>query len=94
MLLPEKLPIEETARAFEDLGGFGIKVPALIINEVIPPDVLKGNWFLEKRRATQERYLVEIQQRFSSVIRKEVPLLETDVYGIENLRKVGGYLYD
>ena len=94
VLLPEKLPIEETARAFEDLDGFGIKVPALIINEVIPPDVLKGNWFLEKRRATQERYLIEIQQRFSNVIRKEVPLLETDVYGIENLRKVGGYLYD
>jgi arsenite-transporting ATPase len=94
VLLPEKLPIEETARAFEDLGGFGIKVPALIINEVIPPEVLKGNWFLERRRATQERYLVEIQQRFANTIRKEVPLLETDAYGIGNLRKIGGYLYD
>ena len=51
-------------------------------------------FFLERRRATQERYLNEIDQRFGGTIRKEVPLLETDVYGIENLRKIGGYLYD
>lgn len=91
--LPEKLPIEESARAVEDLAGFGIKVPSMIVNEVIPRKVLEGNWFLEKRRATQERYLKEIDERFKGLIIREVPLLETDVYGIENLRKIGGYLY-
>lgn len=93
VLLPEKLPIEETARAIEDLGGFGIKVRSLIINEVIPPEVLQGNWFLERRRATQEKYLAEIEERFPSIARKQVPLFETDIYGIENLRKVGRALY-
>ncbi len=91
--LPEKLPIEETARAVEDLAKFGIKVPTMIVNEVIPKKVLEGNWFLERRRATQEMYLKEIDERFNGLIIREVPLLETDVYGIENLRKIGGHLY-
>ncbi len=94
VLLPERLPIEETARAIEDLSKFGIKVPALILNEVIPKDVLQGNWFLEKRRSTQEKYFKEIATRFNGILRKEVPLFETDVYGIQNLRKVGAYLYE
>jgi len=93
VLLPEKMPIEETARAVEDLGKFGIHVPALIINEVIPPEVLQGNWFLERRRATQERYLVEIDERFGSLIKRQVPLFESDVFGVESLRKIGGHLY-
>lgn len=94
VLLPEKLPIEETARAVEDLAGFGINVPSLIINEVIPLDVLKGNWFLERRRGTQEMYMKEISERFKGLIKKEVPLFESDVYGAESLRRIGKCLYD
>lgn len=93
VLLPEKLPIEETERAVEDLGGFGIKVRSIIINEVIPKDVLQGNWFLEKRRATQDKYLCEIDSKFSDMIRAEVPLFDSDIYGLDNLRKVGETLY-
>ncbi len=93
VLLPEKLPIEETERAVEDLGGFGIKVRSIIINEVIPKDVLQGNWFLEKRRATQDKYLCEIDNKFNDMIRAEVPLFDSDIYGLDNLRKVGETLY-
>jgi arsenite-transporting ATPase len=94
VLLPEKLPIEETARALEDLGKFGINVASLIVNEVIPPEVLKGNWFLERRSATQEKYFREIETRFKNVLKQNVPLFDTDIYGIESLRKVGKHLYD
>ncbi|HEY9756202.1 MAG TPA: TRC40/GET3/ArsA family transport-energizing ATPase [Oculatellaceae cyanobacterium] len=93
VLLPEKLPIEETARAVEDLSKFGINVASLVVNEVIPTNVLNGNWFLEKRRATQEKYFKEIETRFNGIPKSEVPLFETDVYGIESLRKVGKHLY-
>jgi len=93
VLLPEKLPVDETERAVEDLGSFGINVPALIINEVIPREVLQGNWFLERRRATQDKYLKIIEDKFSGMIRSEMPLFETDIYGVENLRKVGKTLY-
>jgi len=94
VLLPEKLPIEETARAVGDLGKFGIRVRTLIVNEVIPPKVLKGNWFLERRRATQEKYLHEIAARFNAILRKQVPLFETDVYGVQKLREVAKFLYE
>jgi arsenite-transporting ATPase len=94
VLLPEKLPIEETARAIDDLSKFGINVSSLIVNEVIPTNVLNGNWFLERRRATQEKYFLEIATRFKDVPRKEVPLFDTDIYGIQSLRKVGQHLYD
>lgn len=94
VLLPEKLPIEETARAIDDLSQFGIQVQALIVNELIPLDVLKGNWFLESRRATQEKFLQEIEARFNGMLKKDIPLFETDIYGVENLRKVAGFLYD
>ncbi len=94
VLLPEKLPIEETARAIHDLAQFGIQAQTLIVNEVIPSDVLKGNWFLERRRTTQEKYLKEIGPRFDGLLQKEVPLFETDIYGVENLRKVARFLYD
>lgn len=94
VLLPEKLPIEETARAIRDLSEFGIHVQSLIVNEVIPIEVLEGNWFLKRRRQTQELYLNEIESRFGDLPRTQVPLFETDVHGIENLRKVGGFLYE
>lgn len=93
VLLPEKLPVEETARAIADLGVFGIDVPAIIVNEVIPADAVGGNPFLEKRRATQDIYLREIASRFDGRIVKRVPLLETDVHGTESLRRIAGCLY-
>ncbi len=94
VLLPEKLPIEETARAINDLAKFGIKTQNLIINQIIPTEVLQGNWFLKRRQETQEKYLMEIKGRFESLSKMYVPLFDTDVFGIENLRKVGSFLYD
>jgi arsenite-transporting ATPase len=93
VLLPEKLPVDETERAVRDLDTFGIKVPAIIINEVIPKEVLKGNWFLERRRATQEKYLEVIETKFKDMLHREVPLFETDIVGLESIRQVGRVLY-
>mgnify|MGYP002410633350 FL=1 len=93
VLLPEKLPVDETERAAADLATFGIHVRSIITNEVIPRDVLQGNWFLERRRETQDKYLKQIDEKFNDLIRAEVPLFESDIYGVENLRKVGKVLY-
>jgi arsenite-transporting ATPase len=93
VLLAEKLPLEETARAIKDLGAFGIDVPALIINEVIPPLSIEGNRFLQSRRALQERYLAEIGTRFQERILTQVPLLDTDVHGLGSLREVASHVY-
>jgi arsenite-transporting ATPase len=93
VLLAERLPVEETARAVKDLSGFGIDIPSLIINQVIPRDSLEGNRFLTKRRNNQERYLEEIADRFKGKVLKQIPLLESDIHGLEMLRQVGLQLY-
>jgi len=93
VLLPEKLPVEETARAIKDLAVFGINVPSLIVNEVIPTASIEGNPFLSKRRVNQEKYIMEIERRFKNRIFKQVPLLESDIAGLETLRRVASHLY-
>jgi hypothetical protein len=37
---------------------------------------------------------MEIETRFKGIPRKEVPLLETDAFGVNNLRKVASILYE
>ncbi len=94
VLLAEKLPIEESTMAIENLSTLSINVSVMIVNEVIPYEVLQGNWFLQRRRETQDYYLSIIQERFNSRTIVQVPLFETDVVGIESLKNVGRILYD
>jgi anion-transporting ArsA/GET3 family ATPase len=47
---------------------------------------------LEKRRAIQEKYLAEARTKFSGLWITEIPLLDTDVDGIEGLSKVATFL--
>ncbi len=93
VLLPERLPVEETARAIHDLAAFGIEIPALIVNEVIPSDAVQANPFLARRRALQDTYLGEISSRFDGRIIRQVPLLESEVSGIDSLREIADCLY-
>ena len=82
VLNAEKLPILETARAVELLGKHGVHVGGMVINKVIPPE---AGAFFEKRRSAQEGYLADINSRFSSFARVELPLLDSDIQGVEQL---------
>jgi arsenite-transporting ATPase len=93
VLLPERLPIEETHSAVSGLARLGIPVQALVINQVILPEVIEGNRFLEARAGVQARYLEEIEARFGGLIRAQLPLLDRDVSELSTLRQVGGMLY-
>ncbi|MCX6175360.1 MAG: TRC40/GET3/ArsA family transport-energizing ATPase [Ignavibacteriales bacterium] len=93
VLLAEKLPIEESSRAIENLGTLSINVSTMIVNEIIPYKVLQGNWFLKRRRETQDRYLTIIKERFNGLTLVQVPLFETDIVGIESLKNIGRTLY-
>lgn len=86
VLLPERLPIEETARALRLLEHMEMQVQGLIINRVLP-DPADGD-FLRARKAQERVYLEEIGRRFAEVPRVIVPQLERDVHGIENLQRI------
>jgi arsenite-transporting ATPase len=70
-LIPERLPIEETARALDTLTQGDVHVGALIVNRVLP-DVVEGE-FMRARLEQQSEYLREIESRFEKqrVVRVE-----------------------
>ncbi len=94
VLLPERLPIEETHSAITGLDRLGIPVQSLVVNQCILPEVIEGNRFLGARAKLQSRYLDEIENRFDGLTQARLPLLDRDVSDLSTLRQVGEVLYD
>jgi arsenite-transporting ATPase len=92
VMIPERLAIEETARAAEQLTDTGVDVAGLVVNRVLP-DVLEGA-FYRSRKAQEEIYLKEIDRRFARLPRVLVRQLPRDVYGLESLALVSDQLID
>ena len=90
VLIPERLPIEETARAIAQLDEAGVKVGGLVVNRVLPDT--SSDAFLSARRRQEEVYLQEIARRFASHSVVRVPQLESDVYGMAALDRVSRLL--
>lgn len=93
VLLPERLPIEETQSAISGLSKLGIPVQALVANQCILPEVIEGNRFLTARARLQARYLNEIDSRFGELLKTRLPLLDHDVSDTTALREVSELLY-
>ncbi len=93
VLLPERLPIEETHSAITGLDRLGIPVQALVVNQCILPEVIEGNRFLVARANLQARYLDEIERRFNGLVKTQLPLLDRDVSELSTLREVGEIVY-
>ncbi len=89
VLNAEKLPILETVRAVEMLGRHGVFVGGILVNKVIPPE---AGAFFEKRRTAQEGYLEDIRTRFASLKQVELPLLDSDIQGTEQLEQLALHL--
>lgn len=49
VLNPERLPVEETAKAIDVLGRHGIPVKDLIVNRILPEDAQEPFWKKKKR---------------------------------------------
>ena len=90
VMLPERLVIDETARAAELLGDAGIDLGGLVVNRVLPDD-LEGEFFLS-RKAQERTYLDEIERRFRRFARVIVRQLPRDVYGTQPLTLISDQL--
>ncbi len=93
VLLPERLPVEETRSAINGLEKLGIPVQALVVNQTIQPQVIEGNQFLQARASLQSSYQDEIDHRFESLERARLPLFDHDISSPSALREVGKFLY-
>jgi arsenite-transporting ATPase len=88
VMYPEYTPIIEAWRAAEDLKKqVGIETAMVAVNYILPRDAGK-NAFFDKRRKQQEKYLVEIENRFHKPM-LFAPLLDHEPKGIESLRSLG-----
>jgi arsenite-transporting ATPase len=90
VLIPERLPIEETSRAIAQLDDSGVKVGALILNRVLPNATTDA--FLAARRRQEGIYLEEIERRFAAHPMVRIPQLESDVYGLAALERISRLL--
>lgn len=90
VMVAERLPIEETSRAIEQLEGAGVTIGALVVNRVLPES--SPDPFLRSRHEQEVIYLDEIDKRFTAFARLRVPQLPTDVHGIKTLEHLAGHL--
>jgi arsenite-transporting ATPase len=90
VLIAERLPIEETSRAIEQLDEAGVTVGGLVVNRVLPdtsPDP-----FLRSRHDQEQIYLDEIDRRFRKHLKVRVPQLPSDVHGVRTLEHLASVL--
>jgi arsenite-transporting ATPase len=90
VLIPERLPIEETSRAIAQLDEAGVKVGGLILNRVLPEST--SDAFLAARRRQERVYLEEIDRRFAAHPIVRIPQMESDVYGLASLERISKLL--
>jgi arsenite-transporting ATPase len=90
VLIPERLPIEESVRAAGQLADAGVTLGGIIVNRVLPDDA-PGDYF-RARKAQERVHLDAIARRLPPVPRVAVPQLESDVHGLASLERVSGWL--
>jgi arsenite/tail-anchored protein-transporting ATPase len=91
VLLAERLPILETAKAVDMLHRFKVPVGGLVVNRILPQD--SGDHpFLAARKEQEQRYMKEIEATFPDLPRLELPLLPHDVVGSDALQEIVDHL--
>lgn len=88
--IPERLAIDETARAADTLRDTALDIGGLVVNRVLP-EGLSGA-FYDARKAQEAEYLTEISRRFPRLPQILVHQLPRDVHGLEPLRCVAEQL--
>ncbi len=84
---PEATPILESHRAFLDLKAAGIEAQFLVANMVLSPEQA-SNPFAQRRRAMQQRYLMEAHRRFGLPV-LTLPLVDKEPKGLVALGELG-----
>ena len=92
---PDKLSILESRKVVGLLRRFKIEVFGLVVNRVLPPDLVTGHEeFLDARRQQEDEYRKEIDEVFANLPQIVVPLLRRDVHGTESLMQIGRSLVE
>jgi len=88
---PEKMVLRETQRAFVYFSLHGLTVDSIIVNRVLPAEVMDA-WFKDWH-TSQDAVLGEIEEYFAPVPVKRVPLFAHEVLGKQRLHDLAALLY-
>jgi arsenite-transporting ATPase len=93
--LPEALPIAVITRFIGWFHDFGIPVGGVIVNMLIDQQQVNDQSpdFVKNRVAMQDRYMVEIWDKFDGMVRAKLPLYENEVRGTTSLTRMGEALF-
>jgi len=93
--LPEALPIAVITRFIGWFHDFGIPVGGVIVNMLIDQKQVNDQSpdFVKNRVAMQDRYMVEIWEKFDGMVRAKLPLYENEVRGTTSLIRMGEALF-
>ena len=92
VMYPEATPIIEAYRAALELKTVGIEPGLVVANMVIPPEQADTG-FARARRHMQEKYLVEMGERFQLPV-AQIPLMPHEIKGLDMLTKLGEQIYE
>src|ERR671934_268788 len=89
--LAEALPIAVITRFINWFHDFGIPVGGVLVNMRIDASVVSNDSaeFVRNRLAMQDEHMQTIWDRFDGQVRAIAPLFETEVRGVDMLRRVG-----
>ena len=91
VMYPESTPIEEASRAMAELATIGVSTSLVVANLILPSDIVTND-YLRKRQNMQEKYLAEMDKRFTAPI-VFLPLLVDDLIGKDKLKDAGCVLF-
>ncbi len=93
--LPEALPIAVITRFINWFHDFGIPVGGVIVNMQIDKTSLGPDApdFVKNRVAMQDEHMLTIWKEFDGQVRAILPLLETEVRGVDMLKRMASLLY-
>lgn len=88
---PERMVIKETQRTYTYLNLYGYATDAIICNRIIPDEVTDPYFTMWK---TNQRENIEfIREAFGGLPMMSAPLFESEVGGLETLRKMADEIY-
>ena len=89
--LPLALPIAVVKRFISMVQGFNIPTGGVIVNQVIPEELVKGKKvsdYMINKYKEQQAYLEIIRRDLWPMVRAIIPLYETEILGVDMVAKV------
>jgi arsenite-transporting ATPase len=93
--LPEALPIAVIRRFISWFHDFGIPVGGVVVNMLIDKESVseQADEFVRNRVSMQDAYMEEIDKQFSGMVRAIIPLFETEVRGVDMLKRTADIMF-